>query len=73
MTDKTRFTFHADEFVGSQLQREIYNAVYLDDGAKWTEVLRAFTDFMASVYGYSIDDKIIIKSGDDETVLRDYY
>lgn len=79
MTDKTRFTFQAEEFVGSQLQRDIYNSIYVEDAAVWTEVLRAFTDFMANIYGYSIDDQIMIvtkdySSGEQEQVLlRDYY
>lgn len=73
MEDRTCFTFQAQEYIGSQIQRDMFNRVYVEDGTKWTEVLRYFTDFMATVYGYSVDDKIIIKDNDGETLLRDYF
>lgn len=79
MTDRTRFTFQAEHFIDGALNREFYNTIYVDDAASWTDVLRAFTDFMSNVYGYSIDDQIIIAKKDhingeqEQVLLRDYY
>lgn len=64
----TRYTFNALEE-----NKNTSVVVDIDDAASWTRVLQEFAQFLGSVYGYDITDKIVVKrskfNGEEEETL----
>lgn len=79
MESETNYTFRMYEKVEGVPKREVSYGTVVEDGAIWIEVLREFTKFLSSVYGYSIDDQIIVErynyesNEKDQIRLRDYW
>lgn len=66
------FNFRQDEetiTTSFPVEKNVNVVVSFDDCAGWTSVLREFTAFLSSVYGYNISESVFIKevSWDEES------